>query len=107
MGSLDRDGIVAAMNSLDKLTFDGLAGDYGYGTPDQRDPARVTTMFKVNPAAPFGLESLKYNFASDAAKAFEFPTGTDGTTADALMDTTTTTSRALPQRTCAHEGLHA
>ena len=29
-------------------------------------------MFKVNPTAPFGLESLKYDFASDAAKAFEF-----------------------------------
>jgi len=72
MGSLDRAGIISAMNSLDKLTFDGLAGDYGYGTPDQRDPARVSTMFKVNPTAPFGLESLKYNFASDAAKAFEF-----------------------------------
>ena len=31
LGSLDRDGIVNAMNSLDKLTFDGLAGDYKYG----------------------------------------------------------------------------
>ncbi len=29
-------------------------------------------MFKVNPDAPFGLESLKYNFTSDTAGAFVF-----------------------------------
>jgi ABC-type branched-subunit amino acid transport system substrate-binding protein len=72
LGSLDRDGIVAAMNSIDVLEFDGLAGDYEYGAPEDRNPARVTTMFKVNPEAPFGLESLKYNFSSPAAEAFEF-----------------------------------
>ena len=75
MGSLDRDGIIAAMNSIDTLKFDGLAGDYKYGTPEERSPSRVTTMFKVNPDAPFGLEALKYNFTSDAAQAFVFPAG--------------------------------
>jgi ABC-type branched-subunit amino acid transport system substrate-binding protein len=73
LGSLDRDGIVAAMNSLDVLTFDGLAGDYQYGPPEQRNPSRVTTVFKVDPEGPFGLEALKYNFSSDAATAYEFP----------------------------------
>lgn len=77
MGSLDRDGIIAAMNSLDTLKFEGLAGDYKYGTPENRDPARVTTVFKVNPDAPFGLESLKYNFTSSAAAAYVFPTTND------------------------------
>jgi len=71
-GSLDHDGITTAMNSLDKLSFEGLAGDYTYGTPDKRDPSRVSTVFKVNPDAPFGLESLKYNFTSSAAAAFAF-----------------------------------
>jgi ABC-type branched-subunit amino acid transport system substrate-binding protein len=75
LGSLDRAGIVTAMNSLDMLRFDGLAGDYKYGPPDQRDPSRVTTMFKVAPGAPFGLKSLKYNFSSPAAEAFEFAPG--------------------------------
>ena len=74
MGSLDRDGIVAAMNSLDVLKFDDLAGDYGYGPPEKRDPSRMSTMFKVNPDAPFGLEALKYNFSSPAAESFVFPT---------------------------------
>jgi ABC-type branched-subunit amino acid transport system substrate-binding protein len=72
MGSLDREGIVEAMNSLDVLQFEGLAGDYGYGPPEERNPARVSTMFQVNPAAPFGLEALKYNFSSEAAESFEF-----------------------------------
>ena len=62
------------MNSLDTLKFEGLAGDYKYGTPENRDPAPVTTVFKVNPDAPFGLESLKYNFTSSAAAAHVFPT---------------------------------
>jgi ABC-type branched-subunit amino acid transport system substrate-binding protein len=74
MGSLSHDGVVAAMNSLDKLSFEGLAGDYGYGPPDQRNPSRVSTMFKVTDGAPFGLTSLKYNFTSDAAQAYVFPT---------------------------------
>jgi ABC-type branched-subunit amino acid transport system substrate-binding protein len=72
LGSLDRKGIVAAMNSLDVLRFEGLAGDYHYGPPEQRNPSRVTTMFKVTPGAPFGLKSLKYNFSSAAAEAFQF-----------------------------------
>lgn len=70
MGDVSRAGIVKAMNSLDKLRFDGLAGDYGYGPPDKRNPSRVTTMFRANPDAPFGLRSLKYNFASRAARDF-------------------------------------
>jgi ABC-type branched-subunit amino acid transport system substrate-binding protein len=73
LGSLDRDGIVEAMNAIDVLQFDGLAGDYEYGPPDERNPARVTTMFQVSPDGPFGLEALKYNFSSEAAEAFEFP----------------------------------
>ena len=77
LGSLDREGIVEAMNSLDVLSFDGLAGDYTYGPPEARNPSRVTTMFKVDPEGPFGLESLKYNFTSDAAEAFVFPPAND------------------------------
>ena len=72
LGSLDRDGIVTAMNSLDILKFDGLAGDYTYGAPENRNPSRVSTVFKVNPDSPFGLQALKYNFTSDAAQAFVF-----------------------------------
>lgn len=75
MGSLNRDGVMKAMNSLDKLTFDGLAGDYPYGPPETRDPSRFSTVFKVDPAAPFGLRSLAFNYTSEAARAFTFIKG--------------------------------
>lgn len=72
LGDLSREGVVKAMNTLDKLAFDGLVGDYGYGTPDKRNPSRQTTMFKINMTKPFGLEELKFNFTSDAAKKITF-----------------------------------
>ena len=71
-GDLSREGIVSAMNSLDKLTFDGLSGDYGYGAPADRNPPRVNSVFKVDPASPGGLAVLKANIESDAAKKFSF-----------------------------------
>lgn len=75
MGDVSRDGIIKAMNSLDKLTFDGLAGDYLYGPPDKRDPSRFSTIFKVSPEAPFGLRSLRFNYTSDIARRFTFTKG--------------------------------
>ncbi|WP_436501207.1 hypothetical protein [Actinokineospora sp. HUAS TT18] len=37
---------------------------------DRKQP-RTTTIFAVDPAKPFGLKTVKYNFTSDSAKAFE------------------------------------
>lgn len=73
MGDLSRAGIIKAMNSLKALTFQGVVGDYGYGTPDQRNPSRLSTVFKINSAKPFGLEALKQNFESPAATKYVFP----------------------------------
>lgn len=75
LGSLNRDGIVKAMNSIDKLTFDGLASDYRYGPPEKRDPSRFSTLFKVDAAAPFGLRSLLFNFTSQTARSYTFVKG--------------------------------
>ncbi|MGI8661977.1 MAG: ABC transporter substrate-binding protein [Acidimicrobiales bacterium] len=72
LGDLSHDGIVNAMNSIDKLSFDGLSGDYGYGKPSDRNPPRVNSVFEVDPAAPGGLKVKKANIASDAAKKFTF-----------------------------------
>ena len=60
------------MTSLEELTFGGLLGDYTYGAPDDRVPPRKTTLFKVNPAKPGGLEAVKVNFATEPAEKFEF-----------------------------------
>jgi ABC-type branched-subunit amino acid transport system substrate-binding protein len=74
LGDLSRKGIINALDNLGTLSFDGLTGDYNYGTsPANRVPPRETTIFKVNPAKPGGLEKVKVNFTSDLAKQFTLP----------------------------------
>lgn len=72
LGDLSRDGILEASRQLGTVSFDGLTGDYTYGPAESRNPPRSTTLFSVDPAKPFGLATLKYNFTSEAAKEFEF-----------------------------------
>jgi hypothetical protein len=71
LGDLSRAGIIKAMNTVGTLTFDGLSGDYAFGPPGQRVPPRSSSLFKVNPAKPAGLEAVKTSFTSDAAKSFK------------------------------------
>lgn len=72
LGDLSRDGILRASEELGTVGFDGLTGDYEYGPAADRNPPRSTTIFKVDPARPFGLAKVKYLLESDAAKEFEF-----------------------------------
>lgn len=70
LGDFSRAGIATAMTKVGTLTFDGLSGDYKFGKPGDREPPRSSTIFKVNADKPGGLEKVKYNFTSDAAKKF-------------------------------------
>jgi ABC-type branched-subunit amino acid transport system substrate-binding protein len=72
MGDLSRDGIIAAMNSLDTISVGGLLGDYGWGEPADRVPPSTTSINKVNPELPVGLEQIERDYESDAAKEFSF-----------------------------------
>lgn len=74
-GDLSRDGIVQAMNDLGTVSFDDLAGDYEYGPVDERTPPSESSIFTVDPEAPFGLSAAEVNFSSDSAQAFEFEGG--------------------------------
>jgi ABC-type branched-subunit amino acid transport system substrate-binding protein len=74
-GDLGRDGIIEAMNSLEKLEFGGLIGDYQWGTPEERQPSPISTVFKINMDKPFGLEAVKVNFSTDHAEAYELDGG--------------------------------
>jgi ABC-type branched-subunit amino acid transport system substrate-binding protein len=72
LGDLSRAGIIAAMNKVGTLKFDGLSGDYAYGSgPASRVPPRATTLFKINPAKPIGIEKVT-SLTSDAAKSYTF-----------------------------------
>ncbi len=75
---LSRAGIMKAMEAIGTVTFDGLAGDYKYGKIADREPPRTSTVFKINPAKPIGIEKVKYNFTSDAARDFEFKAAAGG-----------------------------
>ena len=70
LGDLSRSGILSAMTTVGTLKFDGLVGDYRYGSPAQRDPPRDSSIYKLNPIKPAGLELLKGDFVSDQARAF-------------------------------------
>jgi ABC-type branched-subunit amino acid transport system substrate-binding protein len=72
-GDLSRKGIQNALLNVGTLTFDGLVGDYKYGAPADREPPRDSTIFKVNPAVPVGLEVAKPSFVTDAAKSYKIP----------------------------------
>lgn len=72
LGDLSRDGIIKALNSIDKLTFGGLLGDYTWGPPAKRNPPRASSFFKIDPNAPGGLAAVKTNFTSEAAKKLVF-----------------------------------
>jgi ABC-type branched-subunit amino acid transport system substrate-binding protein len=69
---MSRAGIMEALEKLGTVTFDGLSGDYKYGEVADREPPVTSTIFKINPAKPIGIEKVKYNFTSDAAEKFEF-----------------------------------
>jgi hypothetical protein len=53
------------------VSFKGLTADYTYGAAEQRNPPRKSTIFKVNPKKPFGLETVKYQMETEAADEFD------------------------------------
>jgi ABC-type branched-subunit amino acid transport system substrate-binding protein len=71
-GDLSREGILKASTEIGTVDFEGLTGDYKYGPAAERNPPRASTIYKVDPAKPFGLAKVKYLLESDVAKEFEF-----------------------------------
>ncbi len=69
---LSREGIIEAMNGLGTVAFEGLGGDYFYGTPDERIPSTENTIFKVNPEVPNGVEAVATGYRSSFASDFVF-----------------------------------
>ncbi len=71
-GDLSREGIIEALNNLGTVAFEGLAGDYFYGTPDERIAATQNTIFKVNPDVPNGVEAASVGYQASFADDFVF-----------------------------------
>lgn len=72
MGDLSREGILAALESIDEFTFDGLMGDYQWGPAEDRDPPRANSIFRPNPDQPIGLELVVEFHEAPYAADFEF-----------------------------------
>jgi ABC-type branched-subunit amino acid transport system substrate-binding protein len=72
-GDLSKAGIQKAMTQVGTLKFQGLIGDYLYGSSaGSRNPPRDTTIFKVVNGKPVGLDILVPSFVSATAKALKF-----------------------------------
>ncbi|MBP8182216.1 MAG: ABC transporter substrate-binding protein [Acidimicrobiia bacterium] len=73
-GDLSREGIQKAAQDID-LKFDGLFGDYVYGSDEgvvaERTPPLSSTILKVDFAEAVGLKVVAEAFTSDAAKAYD------------------------------------
>ncbi|HEY7567763.1 MAG TPA: ABC transporter substrate-binding protein [Gemmatimonadaceae bacterium] len=72
LGDLSRAGVLRAMAEVGVVTMDGLSDDYGYGAPANRQPARSSGVFKVNPRLPYGVELVKGRIKSATAASFDF-----------------------------------
>ena len=71
-GDLSREGVIEAMNTLGTVAFEGLGGDYFYGTPDERIPSTENTIFVVNPEVPNGVEAVATGYRATFAGEFVF-----------------------------------
>lgn len=72
MGDLSREGIVEAMNSMEEIDLGGLFGAYTWGAPEDRDPPRGSTIFRIKDGQPNGVELVEQDYVSDAAEGFTF-----------------------------------
>jgi ABC-type branched-subunit amino acid transport system substrate-binding protein len=66
-----RAGLKSAFEGLGTVSFGGLTGDYTYGSPEERNPARDTVIYAVNPELPVGLETVAH-VQSQTAEDFDF-----------------------------------
>jgi ABC-type branched-subunit amino acid transport system substrate-binding protein len=72
-GDLSKAGIQKAIKQVGTLKFDGLIGDYKYGSSaSQRNPSRASTINKIVVGQPIGLQIVGADLASNAAKKIKF-----------------------------------
>ena len=72
LGDLSRPGLAKALESLDSVTFGGLANTYRYGPVEAREPPRTNTIFAIDPTNPIGMRVVASGVGSDAARAWRF-----------------------------------
>jgi len=71
-GDLSKAGIQKAVQQVQKLTFQGLIGDYTYGKASNRNPPRDTSISQVVNGVPVGLKIVAPSFVSATAQQLKF-----------------------------------
>jgi hypothetical protein len=72
-GDLSKAGIKKANNQVGTLEFEGLSGAYRYGkSASDRNPPRDTTIARVVPGQPVGLQVVEAGYTSQAGKNVKF-----------------------------------
>jgi ABC-type branched-subunit amino acid transport system substrate-binding protein len=75
-GDLSKAGMQKALKQVATLKFDGLIGDYKYGSSAKdRNPPRTSTISKIVVGQPIGLQLVQADVTSDAAKSLKFKGG--------------------------------
>ncbi len=72
LGDLSHAGILKASEQLGEVDYQGLFGNYSYGTAEARKPPVASTIFEVDPDKPYALGALEKNYVSDAVGGFEY-----------------------------------
>ena len=74
LGDLSHEGIVEAMNSIEKFDIPEELGSVyeSWGPPEDRVPPRTTTIFAIDPAGPGGFKVVEAGIVSEAAEKYEF-----------------------------------
>ncbi|HEX9165072.1 MAG TPA: hypothetical protein VF862_04135, partial [Gemmatimonadales bacterium] len=70
-GDMSRDGILKAMEAMGPVAAAGW-GEYRYGPVATREPPRASSIFRINRAAPFGMEVEARNVEVPAARSYQF-----------------------------------
>ncbi len=73
LGDLSHEGLVNAVQQLGEVDFEGLAGNYTYGPPDERVPPIESAIFRFDPAkTDRNLLALQEVVESPFAKEYVF-----------------------------------
>jgi hypothetical protein len=64
-GDLSGTGLRKASTEIDKIEFQGLNGDLTLGKPTDRVLPQTTTIYKYDPATPYGLSAVAVQYKAD------------------------------------------
>ncbi|MCB0994214.1 MAG: ABC transporter substrate-binding protein [Acidimicrobiales bacterium] len=72
MGDLSHEGLQAALADLGEVELDGLADNYVYGTPENREPASASRIFHFDPEGGPNLMTQVAQVDSALIESFEY-----------------------------------